>query len=97
MNHVPASLADPVLDCLRAIPPHVDADLHYVTPTTERLHSYTYDPPAGVPRSNIVPETHTVPIYDLRPFAGSLSLDREGFELLRHQTAMGDFHDEVGS
>src|SRR5690349_17950280 len=94
MNHIPANLADPVLNQLGAIPPHVDAALHYVAKSAERLHSYTYDPPEGVARSNIVPETHIVPIYSLRPIAADLSLDREGFELLHHPTVMGDFYDE---
>lgn len=95
MNHIPASFADPVLDCLRVIPPHVDAELHYLAPMSARPHTYTYDPPPGTPRSNIAAETHTVPVFDLRPIAAELSLDREGFELLRRPTAMGDFHDEA--
>ena len=32
-------------------------------------------------------ERHTVPIHDMRPLAGALSLDHEGFELLAHETA----------
>ena len=95
MNHVPANLADPVLEQLGVIPPHVDAPLHYVAHAAERLRSYTYDPPEGVARSNIVPETHIVPIYSLRPIAADLSLDREGFELLHRPTVMGDFYDEA--
>ncbi len=31
------------------------------------------------------PEAHTVPISDMREIAETLSVDREGFELLRHQ------------
>lgn len=94
MNHIAANLTDPVLDCLGVIPPHVDADLNYLARMNERPHTYTFDPPPNVPRSNIVTESHTVPVYDLRPIASGLSLDREGFELLQHPTAMGDFYDE---
>ncbi len=32
----------------------VEADLVYLAPMTERPHSYTYDPPPGVPRLNTV-------------------------------------------
>ena len=74
--------------------PHVQADLHYLGHMTERLRNYTFDPPPGVPRSNIVSETHRVSIHDLRGIAGDISLDREGFELLGHRSAVRDFYDE---
>jgi hypothetical protein len=74
--------------------PHVDADLHYLGRMTERPRNYTFDPPPGVPRSNTVHETHRVPIFDARETAPDASLDREGFELLRHTSAVRDFYDE---
>jgi hypothetical protein len=74
--------------------PHVEADLHYLARMTERPHNYTFDPPPGVPRSNTVHETHQVPIYDARLAPEHASLDREGFELLRHASAVRDFYDE---
>jgi hypothetical protein len=73
---------------------HVDAALNYLVPMTERPRNYACEPPAGVPRSNTAPETHTVPIYDARPVASEISLDREGFALLRHETAVRDFWDD---
>ena len=45
--------------------PHIDADLHYLAPMAERPRNYTYEPPAGVPRSNTAHETRRVPILDL--------------------------------
>ncbi len=39
-------------------------------------------------------EPHTVTIHDMRPLADGLSLDRQGFELHRHQTAVDDLHDD---
>jgi hypothetical protein len=74
--------------------PFVQADLHYLGRMSERPRNYTYDPPPGVPRSNIVSETHSVPIHDLRPIEDRISLDREGFELLGHVSAVRDFYDE---
>lgn len=74
--------------------PHVDAELHYLSPMAERPRYYTYEPPAGVPRSNIVREAHTMPIHDLRAIASEISLDREGFALLRHKSAVRDFWDD---
>ena len=75
--------------------PHVQAELHYLAPMTERPRNYTYDPPPGVPRSNTVHETHIVPIHDLRVIEADISLDREGFELLGHVSAVRDFYDDA--
>ena len=74
--------------------PHVLADLHFLGRMTERPHTYTFDPPPGVARSNIVTATHRVPIHDLRPIEADISLDREGFELLGHVSAVRNLHDE---
>ena len=68
--------------------------LNYLAPMTERPRNYTYDPPAGVPRSNSVAETHVVPILSVRPIAAEISLDREGFALVQHQSAVHDFYDD---
>jgi hypothetical protein len=75
--------------------PRVEAALNYMAPMTERPRNYTYDPPPGVPRSNSVAETHVVPILSARPVAREISLDREGFALLHHESAVRDFYDDV--
>jgi len=56
----------------------------------------TYNPPpgTGVPRRLGNYGSFRTRIYDARPVAGSLSLDREGFALTRHDTAVADFYDE---
>lgn len=74
--------------------PYVEADLHYLGQMTERPRNYTFDPPPSVPRSNIVTETHRVPIHDLRPIEERISLDGEGFELLGHVSGVRDFYNE---
>jgi len=74
--------------------PFVMGELFYLAPMPERPRNYTYEPPPGVPWSNIVQERHVVPIYDMRPVAGEISLDREGFELLGHRSEVRDFWDE---
>lgn len=38
-------------------------------------------------------DPHSMSIQNGRPLIGRLSLDREGFELVRHDTAMQDFYD----
>jgi hypothetical protein len=74
--------------------PFVKADLHYLSRMTERPRNYTFDPPPGIPRSNTLHETHQVPIYDLRGVVPEAALDREGFALLRHASAVQNFYDE---
>ncbi len=74
--------------------PHIYAELHYLSPMAERPRNYTDEPPTGMPRSNTVSEAHMVPIHDLRAIAAEASLDREGFALLRHESAVRDFWDD---
>src|ERR1700722_6419177 len=72
----------------------VNADLNYLTPSRDRPRNYTYEPPAGVPRSNIVPEPHILPVHDLRPLLESISLDREGFALVNQHSAVNNLYDD---
>jgi hypothetical protein len=74
--------------------PVVEAELNYLAPSVEKPRTYAYDPPAGVPKSNILNEAHRLPIHDLRPIADSIRLDREGFQLVRQTSAVGDFYDD---
>jgi hypothetical protein len=74
--------------------PYVEADLNYLAPMTERPRNYTFDPPAGIPRSNVVRETHRVSIHSARPVEAEVSLDRQGFAVLHYQSAVRDFWDE---
>ena len=74
--------------------PYVVAELNYLAAMAERPRNYASEPPAGVPRSNAAPETHQVPIYDVRPIASEVSLDREGFAVLKQESAMRDFWDD---
>jgi hypothetical protein len=73
--------------------PAVEAELNYLAAMSERPRTYTYDPADGVPRSNIVTEAHKVAIRDARPVASAVSLDREGFGLVRQHSAVRDFYD----
>jgi hypothetical protein len=75
--------------------PQIEAALHYLAPMAERPRNYTYDPPPGVPRSNSEAETHVVPILSARPISAEITLDRQGFALLHHQSAVRDFYDDA--
>jgi len=75
-------------------PAVVEAALNYLAPTKERPRTYTYDPPPGEHRTTVLSEAHVLPIWNLRPLASSVSLDREGFSLVHHDTAVADFYDD---
>lgn len=75
--------------------PQVTGEIVYLARTPEKPHTYTYDPPEGVPKTNIVSEPHSVPIFDMRPVADGLTLDVQGFALVPAPTAVTDFYDEA--
>ncbi len=72
----------------------VEAELNYLAPTKSRPRTYAYPPPNNEPQTTQINEPHRVPIRDARPLAGSLSLDREGFDLIEHRSATRDFYNE---
>jgi hypothetical protein len=74
--------------------PYVEADLNYLAPMSERPRYYAYEPQAGEPRSNLTPEPHRMQIHTLRPIAGELGLDVQGFALLEQRSAVQDFWDD---
>ncbi len=74
--------------------PRVEAEVVYFARMSEKPRTLAYEPPPGVPRSNIVEDRHIVPIHDMRPVADGLSLDREGFALVHAPTAMRNYDDE---
>jgi uncharacterized metal-binding protein len=78
-----------------AHPGDVLAPLGFTAPTAEKLVSYNYPPPPGIPARNGQGEEHQVPIHDARAVAAELSLDREGFVLLRYASAVANFYDEA--
>ena len=70
------------------------APLNFLVPMTEKPVAYNYIPPPGVPVRTGASEEHLVAIRDARPLIGQLSLDKEGFVLLHHQSAVKNFYDE---
>jgi hypothetical protein len=84
------TLAPDVVDAL----PHVEGVLNYLAPTAEKPMNLAYHPLPGVPRSTGAPEPCRVMIYDARPVAPHLSLDREGLAVVKHESAVCDLYDE---
>ncbi len=74
--------------------PFVTAELNYLAPTAGKPRTYAFDPPPDEPKSTALPEPHNVPIFDGRLIAGQFSLDREGFALVKHPTAVRNYYDD---
>jgi hypothetical protein len=72
----------------------VVAPLNFLVPMAEKPVAYNYEPPAGVPQRTGHSVEYQVAIRNARPLIGQLSLDKEGFELLHHETAVTNFYDE---
>lgn len=71
----------------------VEATLNYVVDTGEKLVTIP-SLPGGEGSQNIGRyETRAVTVEDARPLVPALSLDREGFALVRHDTKVADFYD----
>jgi len=85
------SRAEPV----EALSPAFEALINYLADTTETPESY-----GGVSQSEADRkrkgnyQEHRMPIYNGRLIVKQLSLDREGFILVNHETKMKNFYDE---
>jgi hypothetical protein len=76
--------------------PSVEAVVNYFRPSDVKPRTYTYHPPPpGEPMSTVVPDPRTVTIHDARPVVSQMSLDREGFSLIRFEPAGTDFDDDA--
>ena len=71
----------------------VDAALTFIMPQDTKPVFESSAVTGGAPRVFFDTERHTVAIHDMRPLAGALSLDREGFELLQHES-VADLDDD---
>jgi hypothetical protein len=74
--------------------PYVEGELNYLAPMSERPRYYAYEVAPGEQRSNMAHEAHRVHIRDMRPVASEIELDRQGFALVEHNTAVRDFWDD---
>ncbi len=74
-------------------PGAVEADLTYLVDTGVKPVTYMPPPTGGETRRTGSYAPYRVAIRNARPIAGLLSLDRQGFRLTRHDTAVADFRD----
>ena len=75
--------------------PYVQAMLNYLVDTTEKPESYggVSQTVADEKRKGKYQE-HRMTVYNGRALTDQLSLDREGFILVQHETRMKNFYDE---
>jgi hypothetical protein len=78
-----------------AAPEAVEGVVNFAEKTAEKAYTYTFKPPEGVKGTNIRPVAHTVRIENARPLAAELDVDVQGFQIVRHKTAVRDFWDEA--
>jgi hypothetical protein len=71
---------------------YVVAPLNYLATGESRPRSYVAPSASGQPNRRPKCSRHEARIHDGRA-AGVLSLDRQGFQLVRHQSAVSDFYD----
>ena len=72
----------------------VVAPLTFIVPQDAKPVFHSAALTGGVQKLFFETEAVAVPIADMRPLAGEFSVDREGFELHRHATAVADLYDD---
>jgi hypothetical protein len=72
----------------------VQATLNYLVDASEKPVIYTYEPPPAIPKTTGKSEPRSVLIRNVR-LGEELSLDRQGFQLFRQETAVRDFYDRA--
>jgi hypothetical protein len=72
----------------------VEAPLTFIKRQDTKPVFYSSALTGGEPKVLFETERHVVPIADLRAIAETASLEREGFQLLRHETAVDDLYDD---
>ena len=74
---------------------HIEGSLLYlVDPAETRGTTEIDEPPPDAAAWPGRSRRYTVPIHDGRPIIAELSLDKQGFVLVRHQSAVSNFYDE---
>jgi len=91
---MPAQAAARIDSANEASRPYVEASLTYLADAKVKPQTYNPPPGTGVPRRLGNYGQFRARIYDARPVASELSLDREGFAFTRHDTGVADFYDE---
>lgn len=71
----------------------LEATINYLTPMDEKP-AYFLNPQPGMAEENMRYERLSVPIRDARASSPPPSIEREGFEIVNHQTAVANLYDQ---
>ena len=71
----------------------LEAQINYLSPMDEKP-TYFLEPTPGMPEENMSYQRVTVPIRDARLSQPRASIEREGFEVASHHTAVADLYDQ---
>lgn len=71
----------------------VQSSLNYLAEMAEKPVTYMYKEP-GLPSRTWRFIERTMTIYDGRPLLPQMTLDKQGFELVRHESVVANFYDE---
>lgn len=74
---------------------YVEAPLNYLSEETTKPARYMYTPPSGIPARTGQYVAHMLPIFNGRVLQDQLSLDQHGFQLVRRETRVENFYDEL--
>ena len=74
--------------------PKVESTLSFIKPQDTKPVFYSTAITGGEAKLCFELEDHMVEVSDMRPMAERLSIDKEGFELLRHRTSVQDLYDD---
>jgi len=72
----------------------IETTLNYLARMEERPYYFLYPPPDGASWRNTKGDRRTVGVRNARELEPAPNLDREGFSLLRHQTAAENLYDD---
>ena len=73
---------------------HVRASLTFIVPQETKPYFESAALTGGLPKVHYETEVHRVDVRDMRRIADRLSLDRQGFVLVGHETAVEDLYDD---
>ena len=72
----------------------IKASLTFMRPQDSKPYFHSARMSDGPPKIFFDTDDHAIEIGDMRAIADSLSVDREGFELMRHTTVVEDLYDD---
>lgn len=73
---------------------NVEAALTFIVPQDSKPYFLSTALTGGEAKLFFESEQQQVTIHDMRPLAGDLSIDEQGFELLHHETKVDDLYDD---